>query len=167
MTTPIRGGNHPIYGIFMGGSDLADDYTLKSSMPYKFMTQLRNPKQSSVPEARLMTRRNDVTAISFKGNLEISTPAITEYDKEEFVTVLKEQVSYYELNSLFSMADSAGKAHNLTTEKMMKRSLIREIDATISEKLKKLKCTDNEVRSAIKAAWYEKTSIKYLTILCY
>ena len=114
MTTPIRGGNHPISGILMGGSDLADDYTLKFSMPYTFTTQLRNPKQSSASKARLMTTRNDVTAISFKGNLDISTSTTTEYDKEEFVTALKEHVSYYRLNSLFSMADSAGKVHNLT-----------------------------------------------------
>ena len=66
MTTPIRGRNHPIYGIFMCGRDLADDYTLKSSMPYKFTTQLRNPKQSSASEARLMTRCNDVKTIPFK-----------------------------------------------------------------------------------------------------
>ena len=87
-----------MYGIFVGGSDLANDHTLKSSMPYKFTTQLRNPKQSSSSEARLMTWRNDVTEILFKENLEISTPTITEYNKEEFVTALKEQVSYYGLN---------------------------------------------------------------------
>ena len=128
MTTPIRGGNHPIYGIFMGGGDLADDYTLKSSMPYKFTTQLRNPKQSSTSEARLMTQRNDVTAISFKGNLEISTPTTTEYNKEEFVTALKEQVSHYGLNLLFSMSDSAGKAHELT-----ENSHLFNIDSVIAE----------------------------------
>ena len=78
-----------MYGIFMGGGDLANDYTLKFSMPYKFTAQLRNPKQLSASRARLMTRRNDVTAISFKGNLEISTPTTTEYNKEEFVIALK------------------------------------------------------------------------------
>ena len=77
MTTLIRGEYHPIYGMLMGGSDLADDYTLKSSMPYKFTTQPHNPKQSSASEARLITRCNDVTAVLFKGNSEISTPSTT------------------------------------------------------------------------------------------
>jgi len=81
LTPPLRGGVHPIYGIFMGGSDLTNNYTLKSDTPYKYTTQLRNSKQSSVSEQRFMSRRSDVTAISFKGNLEISTPTATEYDK--------------------------------------------------------------------------------------
>ena len=114
LTPPLRGGVHPIYGIFMGGSDLTNNYTLKSDTPYKYTTQLRNSKQSSVSEQRLMSRRSDVTAISFKGNLEISTPTATEYDKEEFVMALKEQVSYFGLNSLFAISDSNGAVFNLT-----------------------------------------------------
>ena len=46
-------------------------------MQYKFTTQLRNPKQSSAPEVRLMIQGNDVMAISLEGNLEISTPTTT------------------------------------------------------------------------------------------
>ena len=61
-----------------------------------------------------MNRQSDVTAISFKGNLEISTPTATEYDKEEFVMALKEQVSYFGLNSLFAISDSSGTVFNST-----------------------------------------------------
>ena len=101
LTAPIRGGLHPIYGLFMGGSELNDDYTLKTNTPYKFTTQLRNSKQSSSSEQMLMKRRSDATAITFKGNLEVSETCITEYDKENFITALKEQVAFYELHSLF------------------------------------------------------------------
>ncbi len=36
LTLPLRGGVHPIDGICMDGSDLNDDYTLKSKTPYKY-----------------------------------------------------------------------------------------------------------------------------------
>ena len=61
-----------------------------------------------------MNRQSDVLAISFKGNLEISTPTATEYNKEEFGMALKEQVSYVGLNSLFSISDSSGMVFDLT-----------------------------------------------------
>ena len=116
MKPPIRGGLHPIYGLFMGGSDLNDDYTLKTKLPYKFTTQLRNSKQSSSSEHMLMKRRSDATAITFKGNLEVSDTCITEYDKESYLTALKEQVGFYGLHSLFSMPDSSGKMHSLVDD---------------------------------------------------
>ena len=97
----------------MGGSDLNDDYTLKTKLPYKFTTQLRNSKQSSSSEHMLMKRRSDATAITFKGNLEVSDTCITKYDKESYLTAHKEQVGFYGLHSLFSMPDSSGKMHSL------------------------------------------------------
>ena len=53
-------------------------------------------------------------AISFKENLEISQPTVTEYDKEEFILALKEQVAYYSLTSSFSMSNTTGTVFNLT-----------------------------------------------------
>ena len=70
---PKRGGMHPIYGLFMGGSELIDDYTLKSTTPYKLTTQLRNLKQSSSSEHILISARQNASSVSFQGNLE--TPA--------------------------------------------------------------------------------------------
>ena len=100
----------------MGGSELNDNYTLKTNTPYKFTTQLRNSKQSSSSEQMLIKRHSDATAIIFKGNLEVSETCITEYDKENFITALKEQVAFYGLHSLFSMPDSSGKMHSLVED---------------------------------------------------
>ena len=97
----------------MGGSELNDDYTLKTNTPYIFATQLRNSKQSSSSKRMLMKRHSDATAITFEGNLEVSETCITKYDKENFITDLKEQVAFYELYSLFSMPDTSGKMHSL------------------------------------------------------
>ena len=129
----------------MGGSDLNDDYTLKTKLPYKFTTQLRNSKQSSSSEHMLMKRRSDATAITFKGNLEVSGTCITEYDKESYLTALKEQVGFYGLHSLFSMPDSSGKMHSLVDDahlfslsqvrdeydtRMIQPSAVFEVDAS-------------------------------------
>ena len=115
QTTPIRGGLHPIYGLlFMGGSDLNSEYALKSPNPYKLTTQLRNAKQSSQSEQSLMNARTNASKIKFHGKLETSPDCATEYDKEEFLTCLKEQVSYYYgLQIFFAMPTSDGTMYNL------------------------------------------------------
>ena len=92
LNPPLRGGIYPIYGPYMGGSKLTDDYTLKSKSPYTFMRQIRNPKQSSYSEQTLMKRRSHATSITFKGNLEINVPCITEYNKEYFLQRLRNKL---------------------------------------------------------------------------
>ncbi len=61
-----------------------------------------------------MSKQNKAKAISSKDKLEISQPTSTEYNKEEFITALKEQVSYHGLNSFFSMSDATSTVFNLT-----------------------------------------------------
>ena len=59
MTTadpPRRGGNHPIYGIFVGGSEINDRYELTGSRHYKFTGQRRGAKViNSIEQALLST----------------------------------------------------------------------------------------------------------------
>ena len=97
VAMPKRGGMHPIYGLFMGGSDLTNHYTLKSSTPYRLTTQLRNPKQSSSSERILISARQNTSSITFKGNLDTSANCTNEHDKEGFITALEEQISFYGL----------------------------------------------------------------------
>ena len=98
----------------MGGSDLNSEYALKSSNPYKLTTQLRNAKQSSQSERSLTDARTNASRIKFHhGKLETSTDCSTEYDKEEFLTSLKEQVSYYGLQNFFAMPTSDRTMYNL------------------------------------------------------
>ena len=94
LKPPTQGGIYPIYGLFMGGSEVNDNYTLNTSTPYKFMTQIRNPKQSSLPKQMLMNCCSNIGTVTFKGNLEVSNDCITKYDKETFLIALKEQVGF-------------------------------------------------------------------------
>ena len=113
---PKRGGMHPIYELFMGGSELTDDYTLKSTTPYKLTTQLRNSKQSSPSKRILISARQNASSVSFKGNLETPDNYTNEYDKDGFVTALEEQVAFYGLHNLFSIPDSNGLMHSLVQD---------------------------------------------------
>ena len=92
VAMPKRDGIHPIYGMFMWGSELTIDYTLKSKTPYRLTTQLRNPKQSSSAERIEISARKNVFSITSKGNLDTPVNCINEYDKEGFITLLKEQI---------------------------------------------------------------------------
>eukprot|EP00979_Chaetoceros_neogracilis_P007259 scaffold1521_cov271-Chaetoceros_neogracile.AAC.67 len=92
---------------------VASDYTLVSTIPYKLTTQLRNAKQSSQSEHSLMDARTDSFKIKFHGKLETTPDCTTEYDKEEFLTALKEQVNYYGLHNFFAMPATDGTMHNL------------------------------------------------------
>ena len=90
----------------MGGSDLNSDYTLKSSNPYELTTQLRNAKQSSQFERSLTDARTDASRIKFHSKLETSPDYSSEYNKEKFLTSLKEKVSYYGLQNFFAIPTS-------------------------------------------------------------
>ena len=68
MTAPKRGGIHRSYGLFLGGSALDDKYQLINARPYKYTTQLRNPKQLASIEKTLMTARNDASSIKLMEN---------------------------------------------------------------------------------------------------
>ena len=109
-TDPVRGGKHPIHGIYLGGSSLQDDYSLKRLNSYKYTTQLRSSKQSASSERALMDSRDSSSIIKFDGKLELSTSATipTELDKDEFIKSLKDKVSYYGLQTFFYLPGSNG-----------------------------------------------------------
>ena len=73
MTTPppCCCSFHSIYGIFLGGRDLNDDYTPKFRTLYKFTTQLHINEQYNTFKGRITTRRNDTASIESKGTLKI------------------------------------------------------------------------------------------------
>ena len=75
-----------------------------------------------------MKRNSDAASITLKGNLEINVPCVTEYDKEEFVTALNEQVGYYGLNSLFSIPNMTETIHSL-----IDNAHIFSLDSVITE----------------------------------
>ena len=100
-TVPRCGGNHPIYGIYLGGSGLTDDYNLTTPNSFHHVSQVLNHKQSNTNESTLILAIEDSTKPKFTGNLEISTSTAIEYDKESFIRALKEKVKYFGLQNFF------------------------------------------------------------------
>ena len=72
---------YPMYVIFMGGSELSNNYTLKSKTPYKLTTQLRNPKRLISSKQNLINASQNTSSINFKGYLETPATCINTYDK--------------------------------------------------------------------------------------
>ena len=108
---PVRGGKHPIHGIYLGGSFLKYDYSLKRPKPYKYTTQLHSSNQSASSERALMDLRDSSSIIKFDGKLELTTSLTTiptELDKDEFIKSLKHKISYYGLQTIFYLPGSNG-----------------------------------------------------------
>ena len=67
---PKRGGEHPIYGIFIGGSFLDNQYKLIGNRHYQFTSQRRSAKVVNSIEQALLNTIESKTAQKFNGNLE-------------------------------------------------------------------------------------------------
>lgn len=87
MTTvpvlPKRGGIHSIYGVYVGGATIDDNYHLIGTRHYKSSTQRRNAKSIGRIESDLRSARDSTSILKFNGNLE-GTPNGAELDKKTF-----------------------------------------------------------------------------------
>ena len=102
MTSIKRGGNHPVLGNYLGGSDLNNEYKLVKKNSYKYTSQLCTVKQLSVNEAKLREERNSILAMKFDGKLELPESAgLTEMDKEQFFQSVQENINFYGLQTFF------------------------------------------------------------------
>ena len=90
---PKRGGQHPTYGVFIGGSFLDDQYRLTGTRHYQYTSQRRSAKVVNSIEQALLTTIESKTAPKFNGNLE-KTPSSSEYEIEKlnFIKQLKRKV---------------------------------------------------------------------------
>ena len=76
---PRRGGNHPTYGVFLGGAPLDDNYCLTGAQHYRFTAQHRGVKVINSIEQSLLSAISSKDFEKFNGNLERSdsfTPKI-------------------------------------------------------------------------------------------
>ena len=51
---PKRGGEHPTYGVYIGGSEFDDQYELVGSRHYKYTSQQRSAKVVNSIEQALL-----------------------------------------------------------------------------------------------------------------
>ena len=99
---PRSGDIHPIYGVYLGGSSLNDDYSLINVNSYRVTSQLRSIKQTGISEKNLINSREDSSLLKFNGKLEVSTSTTSsKMDKEEFIESLNDEISYYGLQNFF------------------------------------------------------------------
>ena len=112
---PKRGGIHPTYGKFIGGSKLNNSYEAvgASNSLYRFSTQRRHEKTISSIERALRESRDSTTTIKFNGTLEPATGNSTEIGKERFVTLLKKRVKEHGLQTFYWIRDIDGKVVEL------------------------------------------------------
>ena len=93
---PKRGGEHPTYGIFIGGSFLDNQYKLTGTRHYRYTSQRRSAKVVHTIEQALLTTIESNSAPKFNGNLE-KTPSSsdTELEKLNFIKHLKRKVQMH------------------------------------------------------------------------
>ena len=93
MTDPTlkRGGKHPIFGIFVGGSPLDKDYKLTDA-GYSSTSQLRSEKNLNVAETSLFKQRSDTTSLKFNGKMDVkeeNTASLSELNLEGFLRAVE------------------------------------------------------------------------------
>ena len=91
VATPVpkRGGEHSIYGIYIGGSTLDNSYKMKSKISCWYALQCRNMKTVSTIEQDLMNAGDSTVNPKFDSHLEPTKGSMTDIGKEQFVALLK------------------------------------------------------------------------------
>ena len=105
---PKRGGLHPTYGRFIGGSKLNDKYEMDAEDLYRFSTQRRHEKTITSIERSLRDSRDTITSIKFNGTLEPSAANAAEIGKERFITLLKRRVKEHGQQTFYWVLDVNG-----------------------------------------------------------
>lgn len=102
---PRRGGEHPTYGIYIGGSELDNEYKLVGGRHYKYTSQRRSAKVINSIEQALLKAIDSTELSKFNGSLE-TTPSTkdNELDKEAFVKQLKKKVRLHGQQSFYAIA---------------------------------------------------------------
>ena len=81
-----------MYGIFIGGSQLGNDYKLLPLRSfYRFSTQRRHEKTIASIEQKLRDARESITSVKFNGQLEATAGLSTEIGKEKFINLLRKK----------------------------------------------------------------------------
>ena len=107
-----RGGKHPIFGTYVGGSPLDNKYKLTQAHCYSSTSQLRTEKQLSVAESALYTQRNSTTTLKFNGKMDVresNTASLSELNLEAFLTGVGDTVERFGLETFFYLPDSLGE----------------------------------------------------------
>ena len=172
---PVRGGNHPIYGIYGGGSPLDDNYqpTRKGRLSYRSHMQRQNVKNIGTIEGALITARDSTTSLKFDGRLEPTVGSATEIGKDRFISLLARTVEdlgqetfYYVMNNSNEVVDLFEQSHNFTINAVVKEFIARK-DGSLHKgafddyELDEIVMSRLVVESLLTATFYEKIVIRF------
>merc|ERR1740124_1351391 len=106
-----RGGGHPIFGTYVGGSGLNTEYKLTSVQSYSSISQLRTEKSLNAAETSLHSQKGNTTSLKFNGKLDVTEEniaSLTELNLEGFLRAVGDMVERFGLETFFYLPDSGG-----------------------------------------------------------
>ena len=133
-----RGGKHPIFGTYVGGSPLDNEYKLTQTHCYSSTSQLRTEKQLSVAESALYTQRSNTTTLKFNGKMDVkesNTASLSELNLEAFLNSVGDTVERFGLETFFYLPDSLGEMKYLPEDPhtFSLQSVLKEHNSRLTE----------------------------------
>lgn len=173
IVPPMRGGIHHMYGVYIGGSPLGDDYLPTKTLSYHFSSQRRHVKTIGTIESNLIKARDSTNTFKFNGQLEAVVGSATEVGKEKFLVMLKRKIeehgqeTFYHIQSDGKVVDLIDQIHNFTVEQVT-TEFNRRLDADPSTneaydpyELDEITMSRTLVESLITAEFFDKIFIRY------
>jgi hypothetical protein len=121
--TPVRGGIHPVHGIFLGGNTVQNDWS--SAGRYRYTSQRRGKKHVAKVEQNIVNARYSVSTLKFHGTLEVAATTVNELDKYQFVRSIQQTVREHRKQSLYVImnvtvvTDLLANHHVFTVDKVL------------------------------------------------
>jgi hypothetical protein len=174
VVVPVRGGNHPMYGIYIGGSPLDVNYkaTRQGRLSYRSQMQRRNVKNIGTIESALITARDSISSLKFDGRLEPTLGSATEIGKDRFISLLSRTVEdlgqetfYYVKTDSSEVVDLFKQSHNFTIDAIVaefnERKIATHVGAFDEYKLDEIVMSRLVVESLLTSIFYEKIVIRF------
>ena len=100
-----------------------------------------------------MNARSDPSELNFHEKLDTPDDCVTEYEKEEFIQALKEQVSYYSLQAFFAMPTDDGSMKNIILNSHIFElyDIIKEYESRLINPNPVIKYNNCETKESIQA----------------
>jgi hypothetical protein len=99
--TPVRGGIHPVHGIFLVGNPVKDDWS--SAGRYRYTLQRRGDKHVTKVEQNIVNDRDSISILKFHGTLKVDATAVNELDKDQFVRSIQHTVREHGQQPLYAI----------------------------------------------------------------
>jgi hypothetical protein len=128
ITLPARGDTHVLHGVYIGGGNIEDDWTITNPR-YRSVSQLKGDKWISKIESRLISRRDDASGRKFNGKLENACDK--GMDKDEFICSAKRDArshgheGLYAIQSGSHVIDLLDQLHEFTVDEVIQSSTSR------------------------------------------